>query len=119
MPGELAGLDVERNRRIGVEIVAGPRLRVVDRNRIAGAPDRELRCRVVGAGLPEATAAGLPGIGLVLPAFAARIARLRHHVPAPELVAGLGVERGEPAARLRVARAVSDQNLALGGDRRR
>ena len=42
IPGELAGVDVERDRRVGVEIVARARLRIVLRNRIAGAPDREL-----------------------------------------------------------------------------
>ena len=42
IPGELAALDIERDRGVGVEIVARPRLRIVDRNRIAGAPYREL-----------------------------------------------------------------------------
>src|SRR5215510_10623767 len=119
MGDDLAILAVDRDRRVGVEIVAGSRLRIVDRDGISGAPDRELRRRVVGAGLPQSAAAGLPGIGLVLPGLAAGIAGLRHHVPAPELVAGLGVERGKPAAGLGVAGAVGDQHLAFGGDRRR
>src|SRR5262249_58979008 len=84
-----------------------------------GAQDRELRGRVVGAGLPQPAAAALPGVGLVLPGLAAGVARLRHDVPAPELVAGLDVERGEPAARAGVARAIGHDHLALGGDRRR
>src|SRR6185312_17293141 len=64
-----------------------------------------------------AAAAGFPGVGLVLPGLAAGIAGFGHHVPAPKLVAGLDVERRQPAAGLRVARAVGDQNLAFGGDR--
>ena len=72
VPGQLAGVDVQRDDGVGVEVVAGTRLRIVDRDRIAGAPDRELRRRIVGAGLPEAAAAGLPGVVRVLPGFAAR-----------------------------------------------
>src|SRR5262249_11234093 len=118
VPGELAGLDVESHGGIGVEVVARPRFRVVLRDRIAGAPDRQPGGWIVGAGLPHSAAAGLPGIGLVLPGLAARLARLRPDVPAPQLVAGLGIERREPAARAAVAGAVGDQDLAFGGDRR-
>src|SRR5207253_1132162 len=73
---------------------------------------------IVGAGLPQAAAAGLPGVVLVLPGLAAGLAGLRNRIPAPQLVAGLGVERRDPAARPRVARAVGDDHLAFGGDRR-
>src|SRR5262249_1163585 len=71
------------------------------------------------AGLPQAAAAGLPGVGLVLPGLAALLARLRHRVPAPQLCAGLDVERRDPAARRAVAGAVRNQHLALGDERRR
>ena len=63
-------------------------------------------------------AAGLPGVVIVLPRLAARVARLRHRVPAPQLVAGLHVERGHPAARAGVAGAVLDDDLAFGDQRR-
>src|SRR6202030_905001 len=97
VPDELAGIDVERDRRIGVEVVARSRLRIHLRYWIAGAPDGQPGRRIVGTGLPDAATAGLPSVVLVLPGLAARLARLGHHVPAPKLVAGLGVERREPA----------------------
>src|SRR6202043_3025768 len=99
-------------------IVAWACLRIHLRYRIAGAPDGETGRRIVGAGLPDAAAAGLPGICLVLPGFAARLARLGYHIPAPQLVAGLGVERREPAAGEPVAGAVGDDDLALDNERR-
>ena len=58
----------------------------------------EPRGGIVGAGLPYAAAACFPGVVLVLPGFAAGIAGLGHHVPAPELLAGSGVERRDPSA---------------------
>ena len=84
VPRQLAGLDVHRHNRVGVQVVAGTRLRIVNRNRVARAPDGELGRRIVGACLPEAAAAGFPRVVRVLPGFAARITRLRHDVPAPE-----------------------------------
>ena len=119
VPRQLAGVDVQGDDGVGVEVVARARLRIVNRHRIAGAPDGELRRRVVGAGLPQAAASGLPGVVGILPGFAARIARLRHDVPAPELLARSRIERRDPAARLGVAGAVGDNHLAVGGDRRR
>ena len=118
VPGQLAGVDVERHRRVGVEVVARTRVGIVLRHRVAGAPDGELGVRIIRAGLPQAAAAGLPGVVLVLPGLAAGLAGLRNRIPAPQLVAGLGVERRDPAARPRVARAVGDDHLAFDGDRR-
>src|SRR5439155_6017763 len=63
-------------------------------------------------------AAGLPGVILVLPGLAAGLARLGDGVPAPQLVAGSGIERRDPAARSPARGAVRDEHLALGGDRR-
>src|SRR5437016_8148162 len=98
MPDELASLDVERHDRVGVEVVAWTRLRIIFRYRVAGAPDGELGRRIVGPGLPEPAAARLPCVVFVLPSFAAGLARIRHRVPAPQLVASSGVERRNPAA---------------------
>ena len=73
---------------------------------------------IVGAGLPQASAAGLPRVVLVLPGLAARVARLGHGVPSPDLFPGFRVEGRNPAPRLRIACAVGDDDLALGGDGR-
>src|SRR4029077_6762608 len=85
--------------------------------RIAGSPNGELVDRVVGSGLPQAAAAGLPGVVLVLPGLAAGLARLRDRVPAPQLIAGARVERRKPAAGAGVAGAVRYEDLAFGRKR--
>src|SRR5258708_27949541 len=103
---------------MGIEVVAGTRLLVVDRERVAGAEDVETRRRVVGAGLPDSAAAGFPGVVVVFPGFASRVAGLGHDVPAPELLAGPHFEPGHPAARSAVARAVLHDHLAVAAQRR-
>ena len=55
---------------------------------------------------------------VVLPGLAARVAGLRHHVPAPQLLAVLDVERGDPASSAGVAGAVLNQDLADPHQRR-
>src|SRR6185369_9457180 len=100
------------------EVVAGTELRVVDRIRVARADDIEMRGRVERSGLPDPAAACLPGVVIVFPGLAARITRLGHRVKAPELLAVLHVERGDPAARAGVAGAVLDDHFAVGHERR-
>src|SRR5262249_41549474 len=73
--------------------------------------------RIIGAGLPEPAAAGLPGVVLVLPGLTAGLARLRDRVPAPQLVAAARIERRHPAARAGVTSAVGDDHLAFDRDR--
>src|SRR6516225_6607596 len=114
VPNELAGIDVERHGRVGVEIVPRAGLRVIIRGRIAGAPNGEPRRRIVGPGLPDAAASGLPGVVLVFPGLAARIARLRNRIPAPQFIAGAGIERREPTAN----GLVGDDDFALDRQRR-
>ena len=117
VPRHLAGGHVQRDDGVGIEVVAGTELRVVDRDGIAGAENVEILRRIVRAGLPDAAAAGLPGVVIVFPCFAAGLARLGHCVPPPQLVAGVDVERGHPAARAGVAGAVLDEHLAVGDER--
>src|SRR5262249_33083124 len=108
-----AGVDIDRDHRVGIEVVARARCGVVLRDRIAGAPDGELGRGIVGPRLPQATAAGLPGVVLVLPGLAAGLARLRNRIPAPQLIAGSGIERCEPPTGPAVASAIGDDDFAL------
>ena len=75
-----------------------------------------MRRRIVGARLPEPAAAGFPRARLVLPRLASRIARFGDGVPPPELVAGTGIQRRDPAARLAVACSVGNDDLTFGGN---
>src|SRR2546428_10490842 len=76
MPGGLAGIDVERHRRVGVEVVPGARLRIVDRERVARADDVEAGWRGGGGGLSGFAAPGFSPIVGVFSSLAGPGARL-------------------------------------------
>src|SRR5207247_4782427 len=70
---DLAGGDVERDHRRGVEIVARP-LIAEPRRGIAGAPEGEVGLGIVGAGHPDRAAAALVMVAACRPGFAAGLA---------------------------------------------
>src|SRR5262249_849334 len=88
------------------------------RHRVAGAPDHLVARHVVGAGHPHGATAGLPGVVLVLPRFAARLARRRDDVVLPNHLAGGGVERGDEVAHALIAAGGADDDLVLDRERR-
>src|SRR5436190_213842 len=75
--------------------------------------------RVERYGLPDPAAAGLPRVVIVFPRLAAGIAGLGHGIKTPELFPVFHVERRDPSARAAVTRAVLDEDLAVGDERRR
>ena len=115
VPLQLAGVGVERDHRVGVEVVAGP-LVADPRPRVAGAPVGQVELRIVRSGDPDRGAAGAPG--LARPGLAPRLARLRNRVGAPHLLAGVGIERGHEPADAPLAARGSDQHLAVRHERR-
>ena len=96
IPFELAGIGIERDEGVGVEIGAHAIAAVEIRRGIAGAPVDQIEVRIVGAGVPGGTAAQLPGIAR--PCFGAGLAGRGNRVEAPDQLAGLGVEGVEIAA---------------------
>src|SRR5262249_38822408 len=98
VPLDLAGVGVERDRAVGIEVVAGTILGVPIRTRVADAPDDRVGRRIVGAGDPGRTAAvgGRPVV--ILPGIAAGLALQRDRVGAPDLLHRREVGGGEPAA---------------------
>ena len=111
VPLQLAGVGVERDDAVAVQVVAEPRAAVPVGRRIAGAEEHEVRLGVVGAGVPDAGAAGLPR--LARPGLVARLAGTGNRVEAPDLLAGLRVERRDVAADRAVAAAGADDHLVL------
>ena len=93
---DLAGGDIERDGRRGVEIVAGP-LVAHPRTAVADAPVREVRVRIVISRDPDGAAAGLPLVALG-PGFAAGFAGRGNRVGAPLLLAGFRIECGDESA---------------------
>ena len=106
VPAQLAGARVERDDRIGVEVVAVARRAVEIRVGIAGAEDH--------AGRAAASIAGV--VQTVPPPRLPRIAgeRLRiGRLPAPALLAGVRVVRGDETAQRPLAAGAADDHLAV------
>ena len=68
---------------------------------------------IVASGHPYGAAAGLPGIVLVLPGLAARLARRRDRVFEPKLRSSCGIKRSDPVANAAVAARRADDDLVL------
>ena len=123
VPAALPGLAVDRDQRLGVEVVAQavPAVPVVRRRAERQVGEAELR---VGAhqGPDVRVAADLPRT--VLPGVAAGFALLRNRMERPELLAGADVESADvPRRCLGRARPVrdrraDDRHVAAEGDRR-
>ena len=96
VPFELAGIGVERDHAIAIEVVAGAMVAIPIGTGIADAPVGEIEIGIVGARDPDGGAAGLPGIAG--PGFVAGFARAGDGVEAPGFLAGRGVVGGDETA---------------------
>src|SRR5262249_49145732 len=103
---------------VGVEVVAGPRVRVHHRHGIAHAPEGLVAGGIVGARDPHGAAAGAPGVVLVLPGFAARFAGRRDGVLEPELLAAGRLDARHPVTHAGIAAGGADDDLVLDRQRR-
>src|SRR5262249_2535080 len=81
MPFQLAGIRIECDNRIAVQIVAAAVVTVVIRTWVADAPIREVCLRVIGASDPNRCSAMLPGV--FVPSFVSRLAWSRNRIEAP------------------------------------
>ncbi len=118
VPRHLAGVDVDRDDRAGVQIVARAARRIgVGRRRIAGAEDIEMRFRIVGAGDPHVAGAVLRAVEAA-PGIEARVAGLhRHGVEDPLHVAGFGIARLQVAGLIEIV-AGADEDVVADDDGR-
>src|SRR5690606_23450226 len=98
-----------------VEVVAGPGV-AHPGPAVAGAPVGEAELGVVGARDPDGRPAGLPGVAG--PGLAAGLAGLGDRVGLPDLLARLGVVRGDEAADAVLAAGDAHEDLARGGEGR-
>ena len=118
VPLEPSSRGLQREDRVGVEIVALPLAAVVVGTRIARRPVERVELRIVRARQPRGAAA-MFDVG-ARPCFRAGLARLRHRPEPPRFLSRFGVERGnEPADALVAARRSDDHQLAHDQRRRR
>src|SRR6185312_12137155 len=97
VPLDLAGIGVERQRAVGIEVVAGPIFIIPVRAGVADAPDESVGCRIVASRHPCRTAAARGSVLVVLPGFAAGLALAGDRVGAPDFLLGLEIGRRDPA----------------------
>ena len=112
VPEQLAGLDVERHRRVGVQIGARARVWVKVRRRITDGDVEDPLLGIERQRRPQAAAAVFARLR-IRPGFRARLAGIRNEIEAPDLLAGRQLERADPVLRtpIRTGRAVDDQIL--------
>src|SRR4029077_12977352 len=127
VPLQFSRVRVERDDRIGVEVVAGPLLAVVIRADVADAPVRQIQLRSGGAGQPNRSAAVFPRVGIAkafalrrtaLPRVRSLFAWRRNRVEAPRLFSCRHVIRGNESADAVLAAADADDHLVLDDERR-
>ena len=120
-PRELAGVDVERQRRAGEQRVVLDRHAAADRHprlRLRRAPERQVQHGIVAAGDPR-LAARAEQRGQRAPRVASLLALRCHGVESPQLFAGRRVVRADEALLLaiRLTAAESLDDLALRDER--
>src|SRR5579859_3879398 len=89
IPLELAGVRIQRQKRIAIQVIARAALSAIGRRRIPGGPERDVRCGIVGSGNPRRRPANFPGIPL--PTFVTGLAGPRNGVEAPLAFAAVRV----------------------------
>ena len=111
---QFAGVGVERDDRVRVEVVA--RTGVADpRAGVAGAPVGQVQVGVERARHPHRRPAGAPGIAW--PGVVPRLAGTRDGVGLPDLGPGVGVERRDEAADAPFAARDTHHHLAVDDQR--
>src|SRR5688572_7597380 len=101
MPFELAGVRVERDDRIGIEVVAGTLCGIPIRSGVADSPVRQVQVWVIGACDPDRRASVLPVVAL--PGFVAGLTGPGDCVETPYLTTSPRVECGDEASNAELA----------------
>ena len=111
MPLQLTGVGVQRHDRIGIEIVPGANVGVPIGAWIPHSPISEVQLGIVGAGQPNRSSSGLPGI--VFPGLVARLAWAGDRMELPGLLARLSVIGRQEAPNPELASGCPDDYLVL------
>src|SRR3954471_18642245 len=110
---DLACVSVHGNAGVGVEVVALADASVEVGTRVAGSEVQEVQIRIEGGGYPAVRAASRPGLAVGRPSLRAGLAGLRHHVGAPDTLAGFALERVDVAAHPELPAGAPDDDHVL------
>ena len=117
VPFQLAGVGVEGDHRVGIQVVAGAIVAVPAGIGIAGSPICQVELGIVRAGHPNRAAAVLPR--LAGPGLGDRIVGgHRRRVKAPDFFPGLDVVGADPAVGALLVGGRSENDLVLDHQRR-
>src|SRR5438876_4959426 len=111
----LAGVGVESECRVRVEVVAGPVVRDPGA-RIPRTPVGRVRGRIIDPGNPGRSAASF--VGLAFPGVATRLVWRRHRISFPDALSGERVKRAYGAPNAELATRVADDDFAAHRKRR-
>jgi hypothetical protein len=115
----MAGLELDRDDRHRIKVVARTKRAVVVGARVPGREVDEPEVRIDGRRLPNRRAAVLPGIVVLRPSLVARLSGPRDRVEGPDESAVVGVVRLDAAARAAVgAREARDHEAVVVDGRR-
>src|SRR4051794_39018051 len=98
IPDDLAGIGIDGEGRVGVEIVPWPVLGIKHRCRLPRAPIHQVRRWIISSDIPERAAARLPSVVVVSPGLMAWLPWSGDRVGSPESLPGFGVDRHQPTA---------------------
>ena len=111
MPLQHARIGIEREQRVGVQVVARPRLAVPIRIGISRSPVQQVERGIVRAAQPRRRAAALPDVSL--PRVAAGLSRGRNRVEAPQPLARHRIVRVDESAVRVLAAGNPDDHFGL------
>ena len=98
MPFDRAGIGIQGDGTVGIQVVARTVFRIPVRAGVANTPDDQILIRIIRAGNPGRAAAVFPGIVQILPGFVTRLTRTGNGEPAPAFFLGIEIGRCQPAA---------------------
>ena len=116
VPLELAGIGIECEQRIGIEIVAAALVAFPVGAGVAGAPVNHVEFGVVAAGHPSG--GGTIFVAIAEPGFGGLVSRSGQRGESPGLLACFGFVRGEVAAYAKLATGTADDDFVFDDERR-
>ncbi len=114
VPVQLAGVGVEREQGIGVEVVAGASFAAIRRRGISGGPENLIRGGIVGPRIPCRCATDLPRIAF--PGVVAGLSGTGNGVETPFALAGIGVVGIDESADAILSAGNADDDQVLHGE---